>query len=130
MASGGKRDKDAAAKSKPRAEDPAARGLAKMRELLEVTEDVYDESIPNLDALLKDKAKLTAILTYHVVAGNVPSSEVVKLKSAKTVNGQDVQIKVMDGKVMVNNAHVVTADVKASNGVIHVIDTVILPREK
>jgi uncharacterized surface protein with fasciclin (FAS1) repeats len=83
-----------------------------------------------VEALLKDKAKLTAILTYHVVAGNVPSSEVVKLTSAKTVNGQDVKIKVMDGKVMVNNAHVVTADVKASNGVIHVIDTVILPPAK
>jgi uncharacterized surface protein with fasciclin (FAS1) repeats len=83
-----------------------------------------------VEALLKDKAKLTAILTYHVVAGSVPASEVVKLKSAKTVNGADVQIKVMDGKVMVNNAHVVTADVKASNGVIHVIDTVILPPAK
>jgi uncharacterized surface protein with fasciclin (FAS1) repeats len=81
-----------------------------------------------VEALLKDKQKLTAILTYHVVAGNVPSSEVVKLTSAKTVNGQDVKIKVMDGKVMVNNAHVVKADVKASNGVIHVIDTVILPK--
>jgi uncharacterized surface protein with fasciclin (FAS1) repeats len=83
-----------------------------------------------VEALLKDKEKLTAILTYHVVAGNVPSSEVVKLTSAKTVNGQDVKIKVMGGKVMVNNAHVVTADVKASNGVIHVIDTVILPPAK
>jgi uncharacterized surface protein with fasciclin (FAS1) repeats len=81
-----------------------------------------------VEALLKDKEKLTAILTYHVVAGNVPSSEVVKLTSAKTVNGQDVKIKVMDGKVMVNNAHVVKADVKASNGIIHVIDTVILPK--
>jgi len=81
-----------------------------------------------VEALLKDKQKLTAILTYHVVAGNVPSSEVVKLTSAKTVNGQDVKIQVMDGKVMVNNAHVVKADVKASNGVIHVIDTVILPK--
>ena len=81
-----------------------------------------------VEALLKDKEKLTAILTYHVVAGNVPSSEVVKLTSAKTVNGQDVKIKVMDGKVMVNNAHVVKADVKANNGVIHVIDTVILPK--
>ena len=81
-----------------------------------------------VEALLKDKEKLTAILTYHVVAGNVPSSEVVKLTSAKTVNGQDVKIKVMDGKVMVNNAQVVKADVKANNGVIHVIDTVILPK--
>jgi uncharacterized surface protein with fasciclin (FAS1) repeats len=83
-----------------------------------------------VEALLKDKEKLTAILTYHVVAGNVPSSEVVKLTSAKTVNGQDVKIKVMDGKVMVNNAHVVKADVQATNGVIHVIDTVILPPAK
>jgi uncharacterized surface protein with fasciclin (FAS1) repeats len=81
-----------------------------------------------VEALLKDKEKLSAILTYHVVAGNVPSSEVVKMTSAKTVNGQDVKIKVMDGKVMVNNAQVVKADVKATNGVIHVIDTVILPK--
>ena len=83
-----------------------------------------------VEALLKDKEKLTAILTYHVVAGEVPASEVVKLNSAKTVNGQDVKIKVMDGKVMVNNAHVVKADVKANNGIIHVIDTVILPPAK
>ena len=80
-----------------------------------------------VEALLKDKAKLTAILTYHVVAGNVPSTEVVKLKSAKTVNGQDVKISLMGNTVMVNNAHVTAADIKASNGVIHVIDTVILP---
>ena len=51
----------------------------------------------------------------------------VKLKSAKTVNGKDVSIKVMNGKVMVGNAHVVTTDIKASNGVIHIIDTVLLP---
>lgn len=81
-----------------------------------------------VEALLQDREKLTAILTYHVVAGEVPSSEVVKLTSAKTVNGQDVKIQVMGGQVMVNNAHVVKADVKASNGVIHVIDTVILPK--
>lgn len=81
-----------------------------------------------VEALLKDKAKLTAILTYHVVAGNVPSTEVVKLKSAKTVNGQEVKISLMGNHVMVDNAHVTTADVKASNGVIHIIDTVILPK--
>ncbi len=81
-----------------------------------------------LDGLLKDQAKLTKVLTYHVVAGEVPSTEVVKLKSAKTVEGQDVAIMVMDGKVMVGNAHVVKADVKASNGVIHVIDTVLMPK--
>jgi uncharacterized surface protein with fasciclin (FAS1) repeats len=81
-----------------------------------------------LEALLQDKEKLTAILTYHVVAGNVTSDQVVKLDKAKTVNGQNVAIRVKDGKVMVDNANVVKADVKASNGVIHVIDTVILPK--
>lgn len=80
-----------------------------------------------VEALLQDKAKLTAILTYHVVAGKVMAADVVKLTSAKTVQGQDVRIMVRDGKVMINNATVTTADVAASNGVIHVIDTVILP---
>jgi uncharacterized surface protein with fasciclin (FAS1) repeats len=79
-----------------------------------------------LEALLKDKAKLTAVLTYHVVAGNVTASEVVKLTEATTVQGQKVKITTMSG-VMVNDAHVVKADVMASNGVIHVIDKVILP---
>jgi len=81
-----------------------------------------------VEALLKDKAKLTAILTYHVVAGNVKAADVVKLNSAKTVQGQDVQIKVVGGKVMINDATVTAADVVASNGTIHVIDTVILPK--
>ena len=80
-----------------------------------------------VEALLKDKAKLTAILTYHVVAGAVPASEVVKMSSAKTVNGKDVTVAVKSGKVMINNATVVTPDIKASNGIIHVIDTVLLP---
>lgn len=80
-----------------------------------------------VEALLKDKAKLTAILTYHVVPGNVMAADVVKLSSAKTVQGQNVRIAVRDGKVMINDATVVAPDVKASNGVIHVIDTVILP---
>ena len=81
-----------------------------------------------LDDLLKpeNKDKLRAILTYHVVAGKIPSAKVVTLSSAKTVNGQEVKIMVMGGNVMVNNAHVVKADIPASNGVIHVIDTVIL----
>ncbi len=82
-----------------------------------------------LDNLLKpeNKDKLRAILTYHVVAGNIPSAKVVTLSSAKTVNGQEVKITAVGGNVMVNNAHVVKADIPASNGVIHVIDTVILP---
>ena len=81
----------------------------------------------DLDALIADKAKLTKVLTYHVVAGKVMASDVVKLKDAKTVEGQLVKIDTSHG-VMINNAKVVKADVEASNGVIHVIDTVILPQ--
>jgi len=82
-----------------------------------------------LDDLLKpeNKDKLRAILTYHVVAGKIPSAKVVTLSSAKTINGQELKITVMGGNVMVNNAHVVKTDISASNGVIHVVDTVILP---
>lgn len=80
-----------------------------------------------VDALLKDKAKLTSILTYHVVSGKVMVKDVIKLTSAKTVNGQSVTIDAKDG-VKVNDAKVITADVNASNGVIHVIDTVLLPK--
>jgi uncharacterized surface protein with fasciclin (FAS1) repeats len=82
-----------------------------------------------VEELLKpeNKAKLAAILTYHVVAGKVTAADVVKLESATTLQGQDVKIAVKDGKVMINNATVVKADIMTSNGVIHVIDTVILP---
>ncbi len=82
-----------------------------------------------LSALLKDKEKLTAILTYHVIPGKVMAEQVVGLDKATTVNGQDVMIKVKDGMVMVNDATVIETDIKASNGVIHVIDTVILPKK-
>lgn len=77
--------------------------------------------------LPESKEKLIAVLTYHVVAGKVLASDVVKLKSAKTVNGKEVSIKVSDKGVMVDAAKVVTTDIEASNGVIHVIDSVILP---
>jgi len=80
-----------------------------------------------LDALAADPAKLKAVLLYHVISGSVPSTEVVKLTSAKTLNGASVSIKVQDGSVLVNGAKVVTPDVMASNGVIHVIDSVLLP---
>jgi uncharacterized surface protein with fasciclin (FAS1) repeats len=80
-----------------------------------------------LDALLTDKAKLTAILTYHVVAGKVMAADVVKLKEAKTVQGQMIMIDTSMG-VKVNNANVVKTDIACSNGVIHVIDSVILPK--
>ena len=80
-----------------------------------------------LDALLKDKAKLTAILTYHVVAGKVMAADVVKLKEAKTVQGQSIKIDTSNG-VKVDGANVIKTDIVASNGVIHVIDSVILPK--
>lgn len=81
-----------------------------------------------VEALLKDKVKLAAILTYHVVPGKIPSSEVAGMSSAKTVNGQELSIKAKDGKVKVGNATVTTADIEASNGVIHVIDRVLMPQ--
>jgi uncharacterized surface protein with fasciclin (FAS1) repeats len=80
-----------------------------------------------LAALAKDKAKLRKVLLYHVIPGAVPSSQVVKLNSAKTAEGARVRIRVRDGKVYVNNARVTTPDVEASNGVIHVINRVLLP---
>jgi uncharacterized surface protein with fasciclin (FAS1) repeats len=80
-----------------------------------------------LQALLKDKEKLQGVLTYHVVAGNVKAADVVKLKSAKTVQGKPVKIAVKEGKVTINDANVVKPDIECSNGVIHVIDSVLLP---
>lgn len=85
-----------------------------------------------VENLLKpeNKDQLTAILTYHVVAGTVKAKDVVTLSSATTVNGADVAIKVADGKVMLNEAQVIKTDIAASNGIIHVIDSVILPPAK
>lgn len=82
-----------------------------------------------IDMLLmpENKDKLVSILTYHVVPGKVMAADVVKLDKATTVQGQDVMIKTMGDKVMVNDANVMATDVKAKNGVIHVIDTVIMP---
>jgi len=83
-----------------------------------------------LDDLLKpeNKAKLQGILTYHVVPGKVMAADVVKLKTAKTVQGQELTIKVEGDTVMVDNAKVTKTDIACSNGVIHVIDTVVLPK--
>ncbi len=82
-----------------------------------------------VESLLKpeNKDKLVAILTYHVVAGNVKAADVVKLQEAKTVQGKAVKIQVTDGGVKVDDAKVVKTDIECSNGVIHVIDSVILP---
>jgi uncharacterized surface protein with fasciclin (FAS1) repeats len=79
-----------------------------------------------VEGLLKDLPKLKKILTYHVVSGKVMASDVVKLTSAKTVEGSDVKINASHG-VKVNDSTVVTPDVSADNGVIHIIDTVLLP---
>jgi uncharacterized surface protein with fasciclin (FAS1) repeats len=83
-----------------------------------------------VESLLKpeNKAKLVALLTYHVVPGKVTAADVVKLKEAKTVQGSSAKITVKDNKVMVDGANVVKTDIMTSNGVIHVIDAVIMPK--
>ena len=82
-----------------------------------------------VETLLKpeNKKMLVGVLTYHVVKGNVPAAKVVKLSGAKSLNGQQIDIKVKDGKVSVDKATVVKTDIACSNGVIHVIDQVLLP---
>jgi uncharacterized surface protein with fasciclin (FAS1) repeats len=85
----------------------------------------------DLEALLADKAALTKVLTYHVISGNVPAATVTTLTEAVSLEGSKIMIKVVDGKVMLNDASEVTAtDVAASNGVIHVINTVLMPPKK
>ena len=82
-----------------------------------------------IEALLNDKEKLTTILTYHVVSGKVTAADIIKTGGAEptTVNGAPVRVTIRDGKVYVDEAQVITADIQASNGVIHVIDAVIMP---
>ncbi len=82
----------------------------------------------DLDALLANPEKLKAVLLYHVVSGDITADK-IKPGMVKTLSGQDVDITVKDGKIYVNNAEVVKADVKASNGVIHVVNQVLLPKE-
>jgi uncharacterized surface protein with fasciclin (FAS1) repeats len=80
----------------------------------------------DLDALLKDRAKLTAVLTYHVVSGKVMAAD-VKAGKVKTVQGSDIMVATKGG-VKVNNSNVVKTDIVADNGVIHVIDSVLMPK--
>jgi uncharacterized surface protein with fasciclin (FAS1) repeats len=85
-----------------------------------------------VEGLLKDIPKLTAVLTYHVVAGKVMAADVVKLKSAKTVQGQEVKVDAskwhLHKSVKINDAEVIKADIVTDNGIIHVIDKVLLPK--
>jgi uncharacterized surface protein with fasciclin (FAS1) repeats len=81
-----------------------------------------------LEALGQDKAKLRSVLLYHVAKGKLTAAKVVKRESVKTLNGQRVKIRVRDDKVFVGGARVTTPDVRASNGVIHVINKVLIPR--
>lgn len=83
-----------------------------------------------IDELLKpeNKDKLVKILTYHVVSGKVLASDVVKIKKAKTVQGQEVMVNAKSGKVMIDKSNVTKTDIETSNGVIHVIDTVLMPK--
>jgi len=97
------------------------------------TDDAFSK-LPKgtVDGLLKDIPKLKAVLTYHVVPGKVMAADVVKLKTAKTVQGQDVKIDAskwhLHKNVKINDANVIKADINTDNGVIHVIDKVILPK--
>jgi uncharacterized surface protein with fasciclin (FAS1) repeats len=85
----------------------------------------------DLDKLMANKAELTRVLTYHVIAGNVPSAQVTSMTEATTLEGSKLEIKVVDGRVMLNGkAAVTSADIPATNGVIHVIDTVLMPPKK
>jgi uncharacterized surface protein with fasciclin (FAS1) repeats len=100
--------------------------------VLAPTDDAFAK-IPAADlaALLADKAALTKVLTYHVISGNVPAATVTTLTEATSLEGSKIAIKVVDGKVMLNgNSEVTSPDVPASNGVIHVINTVLMPPKK
>ncbi len=95
------------------------------------TDEAFAKLPPGtVENLLKpeNKAKLAAILTYHVVSGNVTAGQVVKMNSAATVNGKSLRITVKNGSVMVDNANVIKTDIATANGVIHVIDSVVLPK--
>jgi uncharacterized surface protein with fasciclin (FAS1) repeats len=95
------------------------------------TDEAFSQLPPGtLEDLLKpeNKQKLTSILTYHVVSGTVMLEQAMKLTSAKTLNGQDLTLRSENGKLMVNDATVTQPDIKCSNGVIHVINRVLMPQ--
>ena len=80
-----------------------------------------------LDSLLKDKIRLKAVLSYHIVPARIPSADMAKLESTKTLDGHNLTVSTSEGQVVVNKAKVVRPDIKCANGLIHVIDAVCLP---
>jgi uncharacterized surface protein with fasciclin (FAS1) repeats len=97
------------------------------------TDDAFSKLPPGtVDALLKDIPKLTAILTYHVIEGAVPASDVVQHNNLTTLQGQDLKVDAakwhLHKYVKINDANIITADVKADNGLIHIIDKVLIPK--
>jgi uncharacterized surface protein with fasciclin (FAS1) repeats len=93
------------------------------------TDEAFAKLPPGaLDSLIANPGKLKAVLTYHVVASKVMAADVVKIKEARTVQGSSAKVKAKGGKVMIDGANVVKTDIACSNGVIHVIDSVILPK--
>ena len=97
------------------------------------TDDAFAKLPPGrLAALMKDKAALKEVLLYHVVTGSVSAADIAKLngKGRKTAEGGDAQIMMMGSEIMVNNANVIRSDIKASNGIIHIIDAVMMPPAK
>ena len=95
------------------------------------TDEAFAKLPPGtLEALLKDKERLTAVLTYHVLAGEYPAAKVVASKYLKTVQGASIKISVTEKGAKANEANILKTDIRASNGIIHVIDAVLLPPEK
>ena len=107
-----------------------AAAAGKFKTLASLLKNAAFAKVPSatLEALGKDKAKLRSVLIYHVAKGKLTAAKVVKRDSVKTLNGQRVKIRVRDDKVFVGGARVTTADVGASNGVIHIINKVLIPR--
>lgn len=97
--------------------------------VLAPTDDAFAK-VPkaDLDALMKDKAKLAAVLKYHVLTGNVSAADLKMMKDFGTAHGGRIQISVSGATLKINNAVVIKPDISASNGVIHVIDTVVVPQ--
>ena|ERR1700722_19287904 len=85
--------------------------------------------VGTIEGIFKDKSRLASILTYHVLQGEVMAKEIVTMQYVKTLQGEDVTITFIKGSIMINNAKIVQADIQCSNGIIYVIDTVLMPKQ-